>query len=108
VITFFPKNIPFLFELAAKFGHEAPIVTNAQGGRNYSGLIMGTVENNGHCYAAQMIGHNRVILHSIVKGDLPNIASIVGKKVEIKCLDGRMGAIAEEPERHERNRGWSR
>jgi hypothetical protein len=33
---------------------------------------------------------------------------IVGKKVEIKCLDGRIGAIAEESERHERSRGWSR
>jgi hypothetical protein len=97
-----------ILELAAKFGHEAPIVTNAQEGRNYSGLIMGTVENNGHCYAAQVIGHNRVILHAVVKGDLPRIASIVGKKVEIKCLDGRIGAIAEELERHERSRGWSR
>jgi hypothetical protein len=95
-------------ELAAKFGEEAFIVTNAQDGRNYSGLIMGTVENNGHCYAAQMIGDNHVILHDVEKGDLPQIASIVGKKVEIKNLDGRIGAIAEESERRERSRGWSR
>jgi hypothetical protein len=95
-------------ELAAKFGEEAFIVTNAQDGRNYSGLIMGTVENNGHCYAAQMIGDNHVILHDVEKCDLPQIASIVGKKVEIKSIDGRIGAIAEEAERHERSRGWSR
>jgi hypothetical protein len=83
-------------------------VTNAQDGRNYSGLIMGTVENNGHCYAAQMIGDSHVILHDVEKDDLPQIASIVGKKVEIKSLDGRIGAIEEEVARRERSRGWSR
>jgi hypothetical protein len=97
-----------ILELAAKFGEEAPIATDAQDGRNYSGLIMGTVENNGNYYAAQMIGEGRIILHDIERSDLPQIASIVGKKVEIKCLDGRIGAIAEEAERPERNRGWSR
>jgi hypothetical protein len=33
---------------------------------------------------------------------------IIGKKVEINCLDGRIGAITEKSERHERDRGWSR
>jgi hypothetical protein len=33
---------------------------------------------------------------------------IIGRNVEIKCLDWRIGAIAEEWERHERSRGWSR
>jgi hypothetical protein len=95
-------------ELATKFGEEAFIVTNAQDGRNYSGLIMGTVENSSHCYAAQMIGENHVILHDIEKDDLSQIAAIVGKKVEIKSLDGRIGVIAEELGRQERSRGWSR
>jgi hypothetical protein len=95
-------------ELAAKFGEEAFIVTNAQDGRNYSGLILGTAEHNGHHYAAQLIGDSHVILHHVEKGDLPQIASIVGKNVEIKCLDGRIGAIEEEHEQHERHRGWSR
>jgi predicted nucleic acid-binding Zn-ribbon protein len=95
-------------ELAAKFGKEAPVVTNAQDGRNYSGLIMGTVENNGYCYAARMIGGNHVILHDVEKDDLPQVASILGKKVEIKSLDGRIGAIAEEQDRYERSRGSSR
>jgi predicted NAD-dependent protein-ADP-ribosyltransferase YbiA (DUF1768 family) len=95
-------------ELAAKFGEEAFIVTNAQDGRNYSGLILGTAEHNGHHYAAQLIDDSHVILHNIEKSDLPQIASIVGKKVEIKCLDGQIGAIAEERGQRERNRGWSR
>jgi hypothetical protein len=95
-------------ELAAKFGKEAFIVTNVQDGRNYSGLILGTAEHNGHHYAAQLIGDSHVILHNAEKNDLQQIASIVGKNVEIKCFDGRIGAITEECGQRERNRGWSR
>jgi hypothetical protein len=97
-----------ILEMAAKFGEEVPIITNAQDGRTYSGRVIGTTERNGHHYAAQVIGENRVILHDIEEGDLPQIALIVGKKVEIKCLDGRIGTIAEASERRERSRGWSR
>jgi hypothetical protein len=97
-----------ILKLAAKFGNEAPIVTNAQDGRNYSGLVMGTVESNAHCYAVQMIGDNRVILHRVEKDNLPQITSIIGRNVDIKCLDGRIGAITQEPKRHERSRGWGR
>jgi hypothetical protein len=79
-----------------------------QAGKDYSGLVMGTVENDGHYYAVQMLGDNHVILHGVEKGDLPKISSIIGKKVEVKCLDGRIGVIAEEVEPHERSRGWSR
>jgi hypothetical protein len=71
-------------------------VTQTRDGRNYSGLIMATVENNGYCYAAQMIGDNHVILRNVEKGDLSQVSSIVGKKVEVKSLDGCVGAIAEE------------
>jgi hypothetical protein len=39
-------------------------------------------------------------LHDVEKDDLSQIASIVGKKVEIKCLDRRIGMIVEEVERH--------
>jgi hypothetical protein len=96
-------------ELAAKFGEEVFIVTNAQDGRNYSGLILGTAEHNGHHYAAQLIGDSHVILHNVEKGDLQQIASIVGKRVEIKCLVCLIGAIVvEEHEQLARNRGWSR
>jgi hypothetical protein len=97
-----------ILELAAKFGSEAPIITDAQDGRAYSGPIMGTVENNGHRYAAQMIGENRVIMHRVEKGDMSRIVAIIGKKAEIKCAGWRIGAITEEAERHERSRGWSR
>jgi hypothetical protein len=95
-------------ELAARFGKEAFIVTNAQDERSYSGLIIGTAERDGSQYAAQMIGGNHVILHCVEKDDIPQIAALVGKKVEIRCLDGRIGAITEEAERPERSRGWSR
>jgi hypothetical protein len=97
-----------IWELAAKFGEEAFIVTNAQDGRNYSGLILGTAEHNGYHYAAQLIGDSHVILHNVEKSDLPKMVSIVGKNVEIKCIDGRIGAIAEELERPEGSRWWSR
>jgi hypothetical protein len=95
-------------ELAASFGKEALIITNAQDGRTYSGIIIGTTEHNGHHYAAQMMSNDHVILHDIEKWDLPQIASIVGNKVEIRCVDGRMGTIEEERGLKERNRGWSR
>jgi hypothetical protein len=95
-------------ELAARFGKDALIVTNAQEGRTYSGLILGTVEHNAHHYAVQIMSDDHVILHGVEKEDSPKIASIVGKKVEIKCLDGRIGAIAEERGVRERSRGWSR
>ncbi|MDR1510805.1 MAG: relaxase/mobilization nuclease domain-containing protein [Synergistaceae bacterium] len=97
-----------ILELAAKFGNGAPIITNAQDGRTYGGRVIGTAEHNGHHYAVQVIGENRIILHNIEKDDLPQIASIVGKKVEIKCLDWSIGTIADEPERHERGSGRSR
>jgi hypothetical protein len=95
-------------ELAAKFGKDALIVTNAQDGRIYDVSIIGLVEKNGHHYAAQMMYGGHVILHNVEKEDLSKIASIVGKKVEIKCLDGCIGAIAEERGVRERSRSWSR
>ncbi|MDR1510432.1 MAG: relaxase/mobilization nuclease domain-containing protein [Synergistaceae bacterium] len=95
-------------ELAAKFGEEVFIVTNAQDGRSYSGLVLGTAERDGSHYAAQMIGDSHVILHHVEKDDLPQVAAIVGKNVEIKCLDRRIGTIVEEREWRERSRGWSR
>jgi hypothetical protein len=97
-----------ILELAAKFGEGALIITNALDRRNYSGHVMGIVENDGYHYAAQLIDENRVILHNIEKDDMPQISSIVGRNVEIKCVDGRIGAIAEEQDRYERSRGWSR
>jgi hypothetical protein len=95
-------------ELAARFGKDALIVTNAQDGRIYDGSIIGLVERNGHHYAAQMMYGGHVILHNVEKDDLPKIASIVGKNVEIKCFDGRIWAIGEERGAREKSRGWSR
>jgi hypothetical protein len=95
-------------ELAAKFGKEAFIITNAQDGGTYSGIIIGTAERNGYHYAVQMGHDGHVFLHDIEKGDLPQVASIVGKDVEIRCVDGHIGAIWEERTQRERNRGFSR
>jgi hypothetical protein len=97
-----------ILELAARFGKDVFMVTNAQEGRNYSGLVLGTVERDGRHYAAQTIYDGHVILHRVEQDALPQIAAVAGKKVEIKCVDGRIGAIAEESERRERSRGWSR
>jgi hypothetical protein len=95
-------------ELAARFGKEALIITNAQDGQTYSGVIIGTAERNGHHYAAQMGYDGHVILHDAEHDDLPQIASIVGKDVEMRWADGHIGAILEERAQRERNRGWSR
>jgi hypothetical protein len=95
-------------ELAAKYGKNAFIVTSAQDGRNYGGLLLGTVERDGHYYAVQDIGDDHVILHGAEKDDLPDIQAMTGKKVEIRNDGGRVSSIAEEIEHRERNRGWSR
>jgi hypothetical protein len=94
--------------LAKQFGKEALIITNAFDKRTYDGLLLGTVERDGHHYAVQLIDEGRVILHSIETDDLPKIQSWSGKKVEIRNVDGYIGMIAEEQERHQRNRGWIR
>jgi hypothetical protein len=92
-------------ELAARFGKDALIITNAQDGQTYSGIIIGTAERNGHHYAAQMGYDGHVILHDIEKGDLAKISELIGKDVEIRSVDGHIGAIEEEVKRHEKNRG---
>jgi hypothetical protein len=97
-----------IMELAAKFGKEAFIITNAQEGKTYGGLILGAVEKNGYHYAAQIMYDGHVILHNVEKSDLPEIASIAGKDVEIRNVYGRIGTIVEKHGERERNRGWSR
>jgi hypothetical protein len=95
-------------ELAKRFGEEALIISNAFDERTYDGLLLGTVERNGHHYAAQSIGESHVILHGIESDDLIKIRLWSGEKVEIRSIKGHIGTIAEEQERRERNRGWSR
>jgi hypothetical protein len=70
--------------------------------------MIGAAERNGHHYAAQSIGEGHVILHSMEIDDLTKIRLWSGKKVEIRSVGGHIGTIAEEQERRERNRGWSR
>jgi hypothetical protein len=95
-------------ELAADFGKHVSFTTNAQEGRNYSGLLLGTAERDGHYYAVHLNYGDHVILHDITKDEVPTIEAIKGKKVEISCHDGMIGEIFEEYQRPERSRGWSR
>jgi hypothetical protein len=99
-------------ELAQKILREpVMIVTNAFDGRNYSGLLLGILEKNGHFYAAQNIGDNHIILHSTDSGDLLALKSMIGQKVEIKNDNGRIQNIVDSgsrAERLEKSIGWSR
>jgi hypothetical protein len=96
-------------ELAKRFGKDAFIITNAFDERTYDGLLLGTVERNGHHYAAQSIGESHVILHGIETDDLPKISLLAGENVEIRSIDGCISAITVQTETFERrNRGWSR
>jgi hypothetical protein len=95
-------------ELAANFGKQASIITSAQDGRNYSGLMLGVTETNGHYYAVHYIGGGHVILHSADKEELSSISIVTGKEVEISCKNYKIGEIHEESHQLERHRGWSR
>jgi hypothetical protein len=95
-------------ELAANFGKQASIITSAQDGRNYSGLMLGVTETNGHYYAVHYIGDGHVILHSTDKEELSSISAVTGKKVEISCRNYKIGEIREESRWLEHSRGWSR
>jgi hypothetical protein len=95
-------------ELAANFGKQASIITSAQDGRNYSGLMLGVAKTNDNYYAVHYIGGGHVILHSADKEELPSISIVTGKKVEISCRNYKIGEIHEESYRLGRSRGWSR
>jgi hypothetical protein len=82
--------------------------TNAQDGRDYSGIMLGALEHNGHYYAVHLSYGKHVILHRVTKGELPMIEAVAGKKVEISCRNDRIGEIREQSQRLERSRGWSR
>jgi hypothetical protein len=99
-------------ELAQKILREpVMIVTNAFDGRNYSGVLLGVLEKNGHFYAAQNIGDNHIILHHADPSDLPALKSLIGKKVDITNDNGHIQGIIDSRSRvetRERNRGWGR
>jgi hypothetical protein len=69
--------------LAGKFNKEISFVTNAQDGRNYSGLMIGAAERNGHHYAAQVMYDGHVILHDILEKTIwrfsPAFSSAISK-----------------------------
>jgi hypothetical protein len=98
-----------VMELAAKFGKNANIVTDAREGKDYSGLMLGTAERGGRYYALQYIGDGHVIRHGTAKDRLPAIEALKGKHVGISCDgNGDIRAIREEPEQRDRSRGFSR
>jgi hypothetical protein len=99
-------------ELGQKaLGEQMIIVTSARDAKEYSGVLLGVLEKDGHFYAIQHIGDNHVILHNADTSDLPVLKTLTGQKVEITSYDGRIQNILDSrdrSERLERNRGWSR
>jgi hypothetical protein len=95
-------------DMAAGYGKKVSIATNAQDGRNYSGIMLGVAERDGHYYAVHLSYGEHVILHRVTKDELPVIESVVGKKVEVSCRNNGIGEIREEPQRRGHSRGWSR
>jgi hypothetical protein len=97
-----------IHEMVASCGGKVSFTTNAQEGRNYSGVMLGALERGGHYYAVHLSYDGHVILHRMTKDDLPAIEAVTGKKVEITRRNDRIGEIREESQRQEHSRGWSR
>jgi hypothetical protein len=97
-----------IHEMAASYGEKVSFTTNAQEGRSYSGIMLGTAKRGGHYYAVHLSYDGHVILHSITKDEIPMIEAVKGKKVEISCRNDRIGEIREESRERERSRSWSR
>jgi hypothetical protein len=99
-------------ELAQKILREPVlIVTNAFDGRNYSGVLLGVLEKNGHFYAAQNIGDNHIILHGAEPSGLPSLKALIGQKVEMASESGCIQGIVDaqlRSERLEKSRGRGR
>jgi hypothetical protein len=92
-------------------GEQMIIVTSAREGKEYSGLLLGVLEKEGHFCAAQWIGDNHVTLHDAGQSDLPVLKSLIGQDVAITSNDGRIQGIVDSRSRietRERNRGWRR
>jgi hypothetical protein len=95
-------------EMAAGYGKKVSIATNAQDGRDYSGIMLGVAERDGHYYAVHLSYGEHVILHHVTKDELPMIEAVMSKKVDVSCRNDGIGEIREESQRLERSRGWSR
>jgi hypothetical protein len=86
------------------------VVTDALEGREYSGLLLGVIENGKRFYAALCFdGH--VTLHGATRDDVPALESLTGKNVDISSADGRIQNLIDSEsisKRLDKNRGWSR
>ncbi|GHS85501.1 hypothetical protein AGMMS49957_01650 [Synergistales bacterium] len=90
-----------------KLGKPIKIVTSAMNGRNYSGVLLGVIENENHVYAVQAISDAHLILHNVSRDDLPKVEAFIGRRAEITNDDYRIKSITE-PRQLDRSRSWGR
>jgi hypothetical protein len=96
-------------ELAkARTGKEVFLVTDAQKGRKYSGVLIGVVEQEGRHIAVQALYGGHVIMHNIPEKDVLKTASLAGRSVDITGGDGFIRAEVDRSEELKRDSGWSR
>ena len=101
-------------ELGKKFLREpVMVVTDAKDEKEYSGLLLGIIEKEGHFYAAQSLLGEHIILHEVSKDDLPALKALIGQEVSMSSGDGHVQNTLDthrqfERERLEKSRGWSR
>jgi hypothetical protein len=83
-------------ELAKKIlGKPVPIVTDARDGKEYSGLLLGVIEKEGHYYAAQCLLGEHVILHGVVREDVPALKALIGQEVELTSDNARVRNVVD-------------
>jgi hypothetical protein len=92
----------------ARTGENVFIVTNAQEGKKYSGVLVGVVGQNDRYVAVQAFHGGHVIMHDISKDDVQRVESLAGLSVELSGEGDNFRIEIESRERNERNRGWSR
>jgi hypothetical protein len=92
----------------ASTGERVFIVTDAQEGRKYSGLLVGIIEQDERYVAVQVLHGGHVIIHDISKDDVQKVERLVGLSVELSSESDNFRIEAEPNRRNERSKGWSR
>ncbi len=69
------------------------IMTDAQDGRTYSGIIIGVVSSGEHVHTLQMISENHVIQHSVDGEEREQMERIIGRDVTITYRGGRIARV---------------
>jgi predicted DNA-binding protein (UPF0251 family) len=92
----------------ARAGERVSIVTNAQEGKKYSGVLAGVVEQDGRHVAVQALHGGHVIIHDISADDALSIEALAGHRVEISGEGDSFRIEVESRGHNEKNRGRSR